>query len=104
LATPLRDLVFYRELPVLLGVSEDYIGKLLHCPRGENHDLYVRMRLPKPFWVLPGGIRVWRLRDIEVWALTRRIHEDFGRGRVIPLLDEPEIASRALGRARVRGS
>lgn len=54
----LCDVVFYGELSVVLGVSSWYVSKLVGGGFG----------FPAPFLVSGSGVRVWLLRDLEVWV------------------------------------
>ncbi len=95
---PLKDVVFLNELPVLLGVTKDYVWKLTNPPQGVNRHAYEKQRFPSPFYSSPSGIRVWFRKDVERWALGLRLKRTGQRKRVgIPLLDSPNTISELFG-------
>lgn len=98
----LKDVVFFEELPALLGISRDYARKLCRPPKGVNRGWYEKCPFPDPFYVSPSGIRVWFVRDIERWASTVRLKHTRRRRMSVgsTLLDRGEIADQLLGRCR----
>ena len=100
----LKDVVFFRELPVILGISEDYAKRLARPTKGVKHAYLRSFGFPRPIMVSQGGIRVWKYAEIEAWALSMRMKGRFGIKMEVPILDDPDSASRALGRPYARGS
>ena len=95
---PLNEVAFRCDLGILLGVSEDYVTKLLNPPKGERGAWYRAIRFPSPFHVSPSGVRVWFVRDIEQWCRSVRLKEtSLRRKRIGMMLDRPEIVERLLG-------
>lgn len=68
----LCDVVFFSELPVLLGVSPGYVRRLVSGGLAESDPVYKRLGFPDPWFVSGSGVRVWRLRDLEAWVLAVR--------------------------------
>jgi hypothetical protein len=94
----LSDVCFYTELPVLLGVSAEYVRHLCRPPKGEHGAWYEAARFPLPFHTSPSGIRVWFRKDIERWALGLRLKRTGIRKKTgIPLLDSPNTINELFG-------
>ena len=68
---PLDRLVFFHELPDLLGYSFPYVRRLVTPPRTEKSREYAESRFPIPRLRTPAGIRAWDLEKIEVWHWGR---------------------------------
>lgn len=95
---PLRDVCFYEELPVLLGVSAEYVRHLCKPSDTEHGAWYKKQNFPLPFHVSPSGIRVWFRKDIERWALGLRLKRTGIRRKTgIPLLDSPATINELFG-------
>jgi hypothetical protein len=97
----LNDVAFFEDLPVLLGISKAYAKALCSPPNTKLGDWYKAQSFPNPFYVSPSGIRVWFVKDLELWCTTIRMKRT--RKRMLShigstLLDRPSIADRFLGR------
>lgn len=78
----LGEVLFYEDLKALLSVGECYMNKLCNAKPGSPYD----QGFPKPMFRTPSGIRVWRLRDVELWVRSIRSRKPTSRvGR--PLLE-----------------
>jgi hypothetical protein len=95
----LKDLVFFREMPVLLGVSDNYAKNLCAPPNGKNAAYFHKLDFPAARLVLPSGIRVWWRTDVERWAFEARRRGGYGVRRNVAILDDRALADRILGRA-----
>lgn len=95
---PLRDVCFFSELPVLLGISDEYARKLTSRMTGPNAAWYEEQRFPDPFHVSEGGVRVWFVRDVQNWALgIRRKATGLRKRKGVPILDSPDLLNELLG-------
>lgn len=94
----LRDVVFFEELPALLGVSRVYVRQLVKPPKGAGYDRFRVMKFPEPFFVSRSGVRVWRVRDVERWVLSIRAKRRAGGVSLGLGLLDPMVRDRLLGR------
>lgn len=69
---PLDRVVFFHELPDLLGYSFPYIRRLVTPPGTEASKEFRLAGFPRPILRTPAGIRVWDLERIEAWHAGRR--------------------------------
>jgi hypothetical protein len=93
----LRDIVFFEELPSLLGVSRVYVRQLVKPPRGVAYDRFRSLKFPEPFFVSRSGVRVWRVRDVERWVLGIRAKRRSGGVTLGLGLLDPMVRDRLLG-------
>lgn len=97
---PLNSVAFYRELPALLGISKIYVALLVNPPRTEAGDKFRALKFPKPFFTTRSGVRLWWVKDLEVWAShVRRQKQHRNSWMGSTLLDRPELADMLLGRS-----
>ena len=95
----LKDLVFFREIPALLGITPVYARQLCCPPGGVSGDWFREVAFAKPRVVTASGIRIWWRSDLEVWAMDARRRANFADQRRVPLLDDRALADKMLGRA-----
>lgn len=98
LSISLRDLVFFLEMPGILGVSQNYARNLCAPPKGKNAAYFHKLDFPAPRLVLPSGIRIWWRADVERWAFDARRRGGYGVRRNVPILDDRALADAMLGR------
>lgn len=98
-SVPLCSVVFFDELPVVLGVSAGYVRRLVSGSLASCDPVFARLAFPKPWFVSSSGVRVWRVRDLESWVLGVRSRRS--RGGVDSfgglLLERRALANKVLG-------
>lgn len=96
----LSSVVFFDELPALLGVSRAYVRQLACTSLRRKNAVFKQMNFPDPFFVSESGVRVWWVRDIESWCLRIRSRRRTlnGAGLGSSLIDRVWIADEILGR------
>lgn len=92
----LSDVLFKADLPEALGVGRDYVDNI----SGEiQNERYKGLAIPKPRLVMPSGIRVWSVREMELWLSRVQRARPGHLGRAYPRVawdvSDPGADSRA---------
>jgi hypothetical protein len=97
-SVPLNSIVFQSELPAVLGISLVYCNQLISSMGSKGK--FKHYNFPKPFYVSPSGIRIWRVRDLERWVYSARRYRQGNYQHKLgsTLIERKELADYILGR------